>query len=127
MKILDYLYYKIYVTPVYAWWRDIPEISTPGLTSILLFSNIIAFSEVMHFVEAFSLLHENPIFGLGIFMILLVIVLVRYNKNKRKEIRDRYSIESKQSKRNGFIAVALYALLSLMLFVFTVLLNKGTA
>lgn len=115
--MLNYLYYKLYRSFSKTPLRDIPEFVTPIYFAILISMNLISISAFFAKLDMLPFPFPNSmqvqIFGL----IVMVSTMLYYRKARYEPIIKKYSKESDKKRIRGNIIVAIYVVLSFLLFI----------
>lgn len=124
MKILDYLYYKLYRANLIGSGKDIAEYAAAILLSGLVFVNLFVIGSFLRKIDLLPLFFksENQVI---IFIILLIAAshLFFLYKSRFKKIISKYENETEAQRKKGNLIVWIYVLIS-FLSIFVVALYK---
>jgi hypothetical protein len=92
--MLNYLYYKLYQASLKSSLRDIPEFLAPVFLGGLISANILVISAFLAKLDVMPFLFANSKQG-GIFaLVLIVLSMLYYRKERYKPVLEKYSQES---------------------------------
>lgn len=112
--MLNYLYYKLYQASLRSSLRDIPEFLAPVFLGGLVSANVLVISAFLAKLDVAPFLFANSKQG-GIFALVLIILLMLYYRKERyKAILKKYSQENEKQRIRGNILVALYVAISFL-------------
>jgi hypothetical protein len=112
--MLNYLYYKLYQASLKSSLRDIPEFLAPVFLGGLISANILVISAFLAKLDVMPFLFANSKQG-GIFaLVLIVLSMLYYRKERYKPVLEKYSQESGKQRIRGNTVVALYVAISFL-------------
>lgn len=112
--MFNYLYYKLYQASLNSSLRGIPEFLAPVFLGGLISVNILVTSAFLAKLGVLPFLFTNSKQG-GIFALVLIILsMIYYRKQRYKTILKKYSQESERERIKGNIIVAVYVAISFL-------------
>jgi hypothetical protein len=124
MKLLDYLYYKIYRANLIGSAKDIAKYVAPSYLGGLIFLNLLAIGSFLRKLDLLPFFFKSTI-QVVIFMICLfgiISILFLYRK-RYKTIIAKYEMESEKNRKRGNLFVWIYVVVSFLL-IFAVAFYK---
>lgn len=126
MRLIDYLFFKLYKTALKTSLSDMPVFAGAAYTSCLISLNII---EVLVLLSKLDIIPSLKLLGpyIAYFMLLsLSLVLIYFFKNQRyDQIVKKYSTESDHSRRAGNAYVRLYVIITIIVIFVLAFFRRG--
>ena len=116
MKILDYLFYKIYRANLIGSDKNIAQFVAPLYLGGLIFMNVLVLGAFIRKVDLVSFFFRNKIQVITFIICLFAIsnFLLLYKK-KYKKIITKYDNENEHERKRGNLIVWMYTLISFLL------------
>lgn len=112
--MFNYLYYKLYQASLKSSLRDIPEFMAAVLFGGLLSANALVISAFIAKIDILPFLFSNEEHA-GIFaLVLIVLTLLYYRKERSKSVLKKYSQENEKERIRGNTIVAIYVAISFL-------------
>jgi hypothetical protein len=123
--MFNYLYYKLYQASLKSSLRDIPEFLAPVFLGGLVSANILVISAFLAKLDVLPFLFSNKAQG-GVFaLIIIVLAMFYYRKERYRLIIKKYSQENDKERIRGNVIVAIYVALSFLLIFAVAFFKPG--
>ena len=126
MKILDYLYYKIYRATLIGSLKDIAEFVTPLYLAGLIGLNLLVLGTFLRKINLLPVFFQSKkqviVFMICLFAISLTLFLYR---KRYKKIITKYRRENEQERKKGNLFVWIYVIISFLLIFIAAFYRPG--
>jgi len=123
--MFDYLYYKLYRTVLKSSLKDIPQYIASIYFGGLISANIMIINAFLAKIDIGHFLFTDPKQGAWFTLVLIVLAMLYFRKNKRTAILDKYSQERDKERKRGNAIVAVYVALSFLLIFAVAFFRRG--
>ncbi|WP_158280872.1 hypothetical protein, partial [Pararcticibacter amylolyticus] len=104
---------------------DIPEFIAPVFLGGLIGANLLVINAFLAKINLLPFWFSSNQQAGGVSLILIVLMVLFYRKDKRKKILKKYSQESNKERVRGNIVVAIYVALSFLLIFVVAFFKPG--
>ena len=125
MKLLSYLYYKLYSAALLSSLKDIPHFTACVWLSGLIGTNILVIYLFLVKINAVPYLFTSYKQGGWLIALTIIIAIIFFNKTRREAILNSYSDEAKKSRVKGNIITWTYVGISFLSIFAVAFFRKG--
>jgi amino acid transporter len=123
--MFDYLYYRLYRACLKSSLNGIPEFIAPiWLAGVISINIIVLYTFLVKIDILHNIITNSKECGAFCFIMMCVFGII-YRKKKRKEVIEKYSIESESDRKKGNVIVSIYVIISFLLIFAVAFFRPG--